>query len=179
MNNDQGVFVRKLFGILALVAASNAVAQTAAWNISEIKGKDNSVVGYIYHSSAVGTQVKDKTEKVVSGLRLVCSTKGWTAMGDADPIIAIYWNGMFGNTNQKIDVKVDGRPVTLTTHWDQDNQIVFRKISESAELIHAMKTGRNVTFSWTGTDTARRTTTISLRDFNQKFGEFNNSCKTQ
>lgn len=171
--------MRKLIGILALVAASNVAAQATAWNISEIKGKDNSVVGYIYHSSAVGTQIKDKTEKVVSGLRLVCSTKSAVAMGSSESIIAIYWNGMFGNTNQKIDVKVDGKAVNLTTSWDQDNQIVFRKISESTEMIQAMKTGRNITFSWTGTDSAKRITTVSLHNFNQKFSEFNNSCKTQ
>lgn len=178
MNNDQGVPVRKLFGILALVAATNVSAQVAAWNISEIKGKDNSVVGYIYHTSAVGTQVRNKPEKIVSGLRLVCSTKTWTS-NESDSIIAVYWNGMFGNTNQKVDVKVDGRTIALPSNWDQDNQIVFRKISESAELVQALKTGRNVTFSWDGTDSTKRVTTFSLRDFNQKFSEFNNSCKTQ
>ncbi len=119
-----------------------------------------------------------RTEKVVSGLRLVCSTKTLPAMG-SESIIAVYWNGMFGNTNQKIDVKVDGKSIHLTTPWDQDNQIVFRKISESTEMIQAMKTGRNITFNWVGTDSAKRITTISLRDFNQRFGEFNNSCKTQ
>ncbi len=171
--------MRKLIGILALIAATNVAAQASTWNISEIKGKDNSVVGYIYHSSAVGTQIRDKTEKVVSGLRLVCSTKSLPAIGSPESIVAVYWNGMFGNTNQKIDVKVDGRSINLATHWDQDNQIVFRKISESAEMIQAMKAGRSITFSWTGTDSVKRNTTFSLRDFNQKFSEFNNSCKTQ
>lgn len=103
--------MRKLFGLLALSVSMSAFAQASAWNISEVAGKDKSVVGYIYHSSAVGTQVGAKTEKVVSGLRLVCSTKGYMAMKESEPIIAVFWNGMFGNTPETVLVEIDGKPV--------------------------------------------------------------------
>lgn len=172
--------MRKLFGLLALSVSMSAFAQASAWNISEVAGKDKSVVGYIYHSSAVGTQVGAKTEKVVSGLRLVCSTKGYMAMKESEPIIAVFWNGMFGNTPETVLVEIDGKPVRLApSPWDHDNQILFRKISESKELLQGLKTGRSVTFSWTSHDAVKRKTTFSLRDFNSQFSEFNASCKTQ
>lgn len=172
--------MRKLFGLFAFAIATSVSAQPAAWNIAEVTGKDNSVVGYIYHTSAVGTQVGAKTEKVVSGLRLVCSTKGFMAMKEADPIIAIFWNGMFGNIPEAVMTEVDGKAIRLVpSPWEHDGQILYRKTSESRELIQALKTGRTVTFQWTSQDATKRKTTFSLQGFNSQFSEFTASCKTQ
>jgi hypothetical protein len=165
--------VRKLFGIVSILVAGSVQAQALGWNVSEVLGKDKTPVGYIYHSSAVGTQVGTKTEKVITGLRLVCSIKS-----SEGPAIALYWNGMFGNTPQSVDVKVDGRKIAQSTPWDQDGPLLFRKIADSQELMQGLKTGRAVSFEWTQSG-VKRTTVISLKDFNSGFGEFKTSCKTQ
>ena len=122
--------MRKLFGIISILAATGAQAQALGWNLTEVPAKDKSVAGYIYHSSAVGTQIGTKTEKVVTGLRLVCSTKEYVAMRESDPVVAIYWNGMFGNGTQAVNVKVDGRPIQMATPWEQDGPVLFRRIAD-------------------------------------------------
>lgn len=170
--------MRKLFGIISILAATGAQAQALAWNLSEVPAKDKSVAGYIYHSSAVGTQVGTKTEKAVTGLRLVCSTKEYVAMRESDPIIAIYWNGMFGNGTQMVGVKVDGKTIQMSTPWEQDGPVLFRRIADSKELMQGLRTGRSVSFEWES-DSTKRTTIISLKDFNTGFSEFKTSCKAQ
>jgi len=165
--------VRKLFGIVAALFATGAMAQASGWNLSEVPAKDKSVAGYIYHSSAVGTQVGATPAKVISGLRLVCSAKG-----NDDPVIAIYWNGMFGNTPQNVDIKVDNRKIPQATPWDQDGPILVKKLAGEQELLQALRTGKSVTFEWTS-GSVKRTTIISLKDFNTSYGEFKTSCRNQ
>lgn len=166
--------MRKLFGILSILVTVGAQAQVQAhaWNLSEVRGKELTVVGYIYHSSAVGTQIGTKATKAITGLRLVCSTKSNEAA------IAIYWNGMFGNTQQTVDVKIDGRKISQTIPWQQDGPILFKDLFIEKELIQGLKTGRNINFEWVQ-GSVKRVTTISLQDFNQNFGDFKNSCNIQ
>lgn len=172
--------MRKLFVLIAAFISMSAAAQTTTWNISEVSGKNAEILGYIYHTSTVGTQIGAKTKKVISGLRLVCSTKGYSAMATSEPIVAIFWQGMFGNTPTAVSAEVDKKPIRLVpTLWDHDGQILYRNFSDSAELIQALKTGRNVTFSWEGNDSVKRKTVFSLRDFNSQLSEFNALCNTK
>ena len=170
--------MRKLFGIISILAVASAPAQALEWTLSEISAKEKTVAGYIYHSSAVGTQTGTKTEKSVTGLRLVCSTREYVAMRESDPIIAIYWNGMFGNGSHTVTVKVDGRAVQMVTSWEQDGPVLFRKIADSKELMQGLLTGRSVRLEWESAS-VKRVTVISLKGFNTGFNEFKTSCRTQ
>jgi hypothetical protein len=146
-----------------------------------VPGADRGIVGHIYHTSAVGTQTGSKVEKVVTGLRLVCTAEGFTANKNSEPVIAIYWNTMIGSNPQFIDIKVDGRQVGVgqETRWDQDGPLLLRTIADSKTLLQSMKTGRSISFQWTGTDAVRRSTIFDLRDFRSDLSEFNKICKTQ
>lgn len=173
--------MKKLFVALASIFALSAMAQSSDWKLTTVPGADRVTVGYIYHTSAVGTQVGAKTEKVVTGLRLVCTAPGFTANKNSEPIIAVYWNTMTGSTPQFLDIKVDGRQVGTgqETKWDQDGPLLLRTIDSSRTLLQSIKTGNRISFQWTGTDAVRRTTIFDLRDFRSNLSEFNTICKTQ
>ena len=88
---------------------------------------------------------------------------------------------MFGNNVANVDILVDGKNVRNLTNpgiWVQDGPILFRNISESKELVDALKVGRTVTFSWIGPDSVTRRTGFNLRGFTQNLPRFNQSCKT-
>ena len=173
--------MKKLFVALASIFALSAMAQSSDWKLTTVPGADRETVGHIYHTSAVGTQTGSKIEKFVTGLRLVCTARESTSNKNADPVIAIYWNTMIGSTPQFVDIKVDGRQVGVgqETKWDQDGPLLLRRISESSTLMQSMKTGRSISFQWSGTDGVRRATIFDLRNFRSNLSEFNTLCKTQ
>lgn len=171
--------MKKLLVSLVTVFATMAVmAENTDWQVTEVTGHDKSVAGYIYHTGAVGTQVGTKTMKAATSLRLVCSSKV-SPQRSGDPLIAVYWNTMTGNAPQFPLIQVDKKDIGLPVQWMQDGQLLMRSVYESKELIQALKTGRNISFTWIGTDAVRRTTMFNLRDFNEHLGEFNSSCKTE
>lgn len=173
--------MKKLFVALASVFALSAMAQSSDWKLTAVPGADAGTVGHIYHTSAVGTQSGARTEKFVTGLRLVCTTRESTSTKSAEPVIAIYWNTMIGSTPQFVDIKVDGRQVGVgqETKWDQDGPLLMRTIAGSKELMQSMKTGRSISFQWASYEGVRRTTIFDLRDFRTNLNEFNALCKTQ
>jgi hypothetical protein len=173
--------VKKLFVALASIFALSAMAQSSDWKLTAVPGPDRGTVGYIYHTSAVGTQIGAKAEKIVTGLRLVCTATGFTANKNSEPVIALYWNTMTGSTPQFLGIKVDSRQVGVgqETRWVQDGPLLLRTIEESSTLLQSMKTGNKISFEWTGTDAVRRSTIFDLRDFRSNLNEFNTVCKTQ
>lgn len=170
--------VKKLFVLLSAAFTMSAMAQTSDWKLSAVPGYDKNTVGYIYHTSAVGTaQSGTRIEKFVTGLRLVCAETLVSPNGNNQPIIALFWDRMIGSMPQTVEVKVDGSIQEI--RWDQDGPLLLRSISESRTLIQSMKTGNKISFQWTGPDSVRRTTLFDLRNFRSDLAEFNKVCKTQ
>lgn len=172
--------MKKLFvGIMSVLAFTVGAVETHDWKITEVT-ENKAIVGYIYHTGAVGTQIGVKTERFVTGLRFVCSTKA--ALTPADPLITIYWNTMIGSIPQYTEIQLDKKPpeVDLSTfRWEQDGPLLYRSVYISKSLIKLMKTSNSISFSWLGTDAVRRTTMFDLKTFNAHLGEFSALCKIE
>jgi hypothetical protein len=170
--------VRKLFaGLLSVLAMTAGAAETSTWNLVEVQTKDKTVVGYIYHTAAVGTQLNNKKiEKVGAGLRLICSSKG-----NGESIITVYWDGMHGNTTQNVEVTVDKKQIAIgaPVRMNQDGPIIYRSLSESRFILQAMKTGQNIQFVWTGTDSINRTVIFNIQEFNSNYAAFASACRLE
>lgn len=164
--------MKKIIGLIALCFASLTFAQSADWNLSEVKGKDNMPVGYIYHNYSVGTQTGATTEKVVTGLRLICSISP-----RAVPIVAVFWDGTLSTeAPQHLIWSVDGKTVVTGT-WRQEDHIIYRMTSETMALVNALRTGHVAIVSWTGVDAVRRNTAFNVTDFEAHLKDFNTACK--
>lgn len=163
--------MRKVFAALLLSITSLAASAQTGWTLTEVKDMDRATVGFIYHVSAAGTQI-GKNEKFVTGLRMICSTKPGNS---AEPIIALYWNTLIGNIPQMPEVKVDGRIVDHGP-WEQNGPLLMKSLLSTKQMMQAMKTGRTISFEWTGTDNVRRRTVFDLRDFNTNLQDFYKSC---
>jgi len=162
--------MKKLVTCLLASVSIGAVAQTPKWNITEV----TSVVGYIYNTYAVGTQIGAKTEKVTAGLRLACSVKS-----PEEPALILFWNGqMIASPTQTVMVSIDGKPLSTNT-WFQEDHILHRSATKAKNIIDAMKIAHTVEFAWTGNDTVRYKVIFDVLGFNTKLDEFNASCKTQ
>ena len=160
-------------GIFATLLSSTAICQPVTWSLSEIKGKTE-VAGYIYHTSATGTQYGAKTEKVFTGLRFACSPKS-----SAPPLMIIYWNTMKGSSVQYVHATVDGKIVPNNDQWFQDESIVYRAMQDSDPIMQQLKAGSTVTFTWIDNNAVKRTTAFDLRDMKKGLGDFNAVCHTQ
>lgn len=171
--------MKRLATLFSLLAFTTLAAAQQQWNITDVRKKTGELVGHIYHTSSVGTQVGAKTEKFVTGIRLVCTTKRYLAMGNPDPIIAIYWNTMAGENTETVFIEIDGKSVSDPLNWYQDGQILFRNLSDSHNLIQAMKSGKTMKVYWTSSDAVRRSSVFDIRTFNAKIAEFNTSCNTK
>lgn len=133
--------MKKLVSYAIFLVCCVANAQT--WKMSEVTGKDKSIVGYIYHTSATGTKIGDKQEKAFASLRLVCSTKS-----NAPPLVVLYWNGMNGSGNKYPLVQIDGKQVTVQQEvWIQESNILYRTVYSDDQLMKLLKTSSKVTFS--------------------------------
>jgi hypothetical protein len=160
--------------LFAICFTSSALSQIGNWRITEVLGRNKNVVGYIYHTEAIGTQVDTKTEKFVTGLRLACS------LSHNNPLITIYWNTMSGNTTQYVQINTEKNLSSgPLLRWDQEDSLLIRTIYESADLIRLLKNSNSITLTWINNGPTRRTTTFDLRDFKSRLSEFNSLCKAQ
>jgi hypothetical protein len=157
----------------AALFSSTVICQPAIWTLSEVKGK-NEIAGYIYHTNAIGTQYKSKTEKVFTSLRLACSLKS-----SAPPLMIIMWNTMKGSSIQSLQVTVDGKVVSTDEQWVQDESIIYRSLVDSDSIMQQLKSGNIVTVAWTDQNAIRRTTAFDLRDMMKGMGDFNTICHTR
>jgi len=152
----------------------------STWNVVEVKNTEKTAtVGYIYHTSAIGTKFGLNKEKVATDFRFVCSAKEFLAGPSTAPIMAIFWDGgPHGTTFQQVEVKIDGKEIQMTQPpWIQEGTLLYRKLSDSKSFIQSLRTGKLVSFSWVGTDNIRRTTMFDLQDFTLNFNSFSANCE--
>ena len=172
--------MKNLLAILfSLCVSVSAFAEDTNWQITEVPNKDNVIVGYIYHSGAVGTQVdtNKKSQKVVTSLRLVCSLKASTQR-DNDSLFVLYWDTMEGVSGQYIVSKTSGEPTDHNMfRWEQDGPLLIRSMNESRDIIQKMKLSKNMSFMWHSKDGTLRTTMFDLRTFGSHLTEFGTLCK--
>lgn len=167
----------KIIATLLLFLASFAVsAQTsnATWNLLSIPDKTGIIVGYIYQSYAIGTIYDSTPIKNITALRLICPTKG-----KSNPLIAIFWNEDEGSMlDHPVEIRLD-RQIFLESQqyrWSQEKTLTYRPLSESGELINAMRNKHTISFSWIGQDELKRTTAFDLSTFNSSLDGFYNNC---
>lgn len=166
--------MKAFIGLVALVASTLAFGQSSEWKLTEVKGKDTTPAGYIYHNYSVGTQRTDTVEKVVSGLRIICSTTKGTY-----PIVALYWNGRLSGDPLYSPVwTIDGKAIP-TGIWTRfpEGKIISRPVSETTELMLALKNGHLATVAWTGSDAVRYSTAFDLTNYQSHLAEFEAACK--
>lgn len=168
--------MRKFLTALAFFTIANTgMAQSGTWILSPVIDHHRDlkpVVGFIYQTAAQGTAMAEKPTKVITKLELLCNATGNPVN---TPLIALFWQGIQGNIAQMIDIKVDGKFVERT-RWEQDDALYYRSISESAQLLQAMRTGKSITFDFLGPDGTRRVTMFDLRDYNSNLSEFKKNC---
>src|SRR5271165_6328533 len=138
-----------LFALLAFCSSAFAVKKQPiptpvtppAWDLVGVKNEKGDVVGYIYHSYAIGTldHLKDnvKSEKNIVGLRLVCSR-----VGKSEPLLVFYWNGGDETKHESaVIISVDRtfNPEVTSYIWTHEHSIIYRSLSESGALIDQMK----------------------------------------
>lgn len=163
-----------LSGLVLSFATSFCFAQSPSWDLKEVKGQDNTIVGYIYHNYSIGTERTITSQRVVSGLRFVCSLK------NARPIIGVFWDSSLGNNISGIQNpiwKVDGRIIN-TSPWMQEDKMMYGDVSENGELISAFKSGHVASVTWTAMGSVQRSTAFDLSNFTSHLPEFNTACKT-
>lgn len=161
--------------IIILLTHTASNAQSNNWKLVNVRNNDNVVVGHIYHTEAIGHQVGAFPEKAPTGLRLVCSS-----YGNDEPLLILYWAGMYGNIPEKVSIQVDNRQIGVgqTYLWKHDGTALYRTVAESGEILRAMKVGRSIKLSWTGSNRIQRTTMFDLGTFNQNIRDFNTACNT-
>lgn len=159
----------------------NGEVQAADWKLTAVQNADNKTVGFIYHTNAIGTQFGPKIEKIITGLRFICASDDFIPEKNSNPVVALYWNTMIGNTSQTINITIDNKQVWTGREikWDHDGPLLLRTITESKDLIQLMKSGHNIRFQWIGDDTINRVTEFNLRNFRSGLNEFNTVCKTE
>lgn len=167
--------------ILVAVASMMAFSVYAApWTLSAIPDLKKETVGYIYHTSAVGTQVtKSVSKKVVAGLRMICTAPNLVRPGDAyAPLIAIFWDGLNEINPTSITLQVD-RSTSVNmqdTNWLPYNQLLVRNMSNSELLVNSMKSGKTLHASWTGANATTYKVIFDLNGFDDQLDSFKNSC---
>jgi hypothetical protein len=173
-----GPHMKTLFLALFLATFSFAsYAQTPSiWWFLRPVPNEGPTVGYIYDTRAVGYVYESNPVKNVTALRLICST-----VGKDRPIIAVVWDTQNEPklTDLAVEIKIDRKivPGVQDYKWVQEGKWIYHNLSESTELIDAMKDGRTISFSWVGRDTNKRYTVFSILGFNTLLNDFYTSCQ--
>lgn len=157
--------------VAILIFLTPIIANSATWVLSEVKDNNMLPVGYIYHTSAIGTRTGAKHEKVITSLRFICSLKG------GQPIIGLFIdNGIHAENNVSIISSVDDSQ-DKSLSWVVDGNLLYRYAYDSPVLISSIKLGEIIKFRWYANDVTKFTTAFSIADAD--FTEFNSKCSSQ
>ena len=165
-----------LFALLPMLCFANTDTTIEpyikkSWEFTAVADANKKVIGYVYTSSAYGYIDSQRT---LSNMRLICSTKENTDLS-VGPVVAIAFKSTMAFANTDVSVKVDGKKVNLLNSWVREGNIIYRKLSESKELISAMQKGKIVSFEF-DKDGKNWTTAFSINDFADKLKEFEVGC---
>lgn len=167
-----------IIGILLALASTTAFSQHETWKVTEVGSADPEKKGYILHIQSVGYDTKNDKNKIVSGVRLICSTN--KNIPDT-PIFSLFWNhtssvSMFSS----IDIKVDNNklPSNQLSGWSHDEKLIYKPVSELKPLIQMMKSGKKLDFEWSGGSYGKHTTSVAIGNFPNALSIFNNRCNT-
>jgi hypothetical protein len=153
-----------------ILASSVVLAQTASWTIRD----DPSGQGTVYRSEVIGASSRDKnTRQARVALQFACGAT-------MQPILMLQWEGMQGYGTRRVNYSVDRRisPGGASFTMHQENDILYRDLESSRELLQAMKSGSTITFDWVGLDQTRYLATFNLSTFRSNLSEFNRKCNT-
>lgn len=165
-----------LVGILSILLAFPALA--SKWEISNVVD-NGKTIGYIYHTGAKGTQTKGSIiEKSITGIRLVCAIQDQSSESRYNSIVAIFWNGLSGQTFQNINISVDNKAIKVNTAWLQDEQLLFQPVENIEPLIRGLKTGKLIRIEWEYVG-IKRETMFDISQFNSRYNEYLNLCKQE
>lgn len=141
-----------------------------AWQLVSIThAETGQELGLIYHVYATGTVTKGKEiTKVTGGLRLVCSS-----VTKESPLLVIYWQDMQGSGVHQVVLRNGSREETSA--WTQDDNVLYRKISDSKTIMNIISTSSIVQFEWKNEDTVYLIT-FDMKDFNRQIKTFNDRC---
>lgn len=155
-----------------VVSCTNALAaKNPLWKLKEVS-HNSTVVGYVYHSDAIGTQNVSNNPKVMTSIRFICS------VDEMPPLISIFWDDSNDYRDAIVSVTIDNKLVNLgqtSKPWAVDGRLYYRALGESKILLNALKNGKVAKFQWTTGNTTR----IAAFDIsNMNLSEFNSKCKT-
>lgn len=168
-------FIISAFSALTCMAANSQ--SHISWNLVPVPDRDNIVVGFIYHTEALGTEKNHGIKKVPTSLRLICSTK----LEDVkmDPIIAVLWSNLESSTNiRAIGTTIKGNVLSIDT-WTQDGDLLYRSAISSDQLMDSMKHSKSVRFSWISQDSTKYDVVFDLKEFKNGLDNFNRVCHSK
>lgn len=162
------LIVNAIIAVSSLISAQT-FAQESPWIINSVAG------GIVYRTEEYGISTQDQhTKRSRSAISLMC------AQG-VNPKIFLQWENMQGYGNIKVNYTIDDKPVTPNGKnfvMKQENDILYKDLSVSQELLQAMKIGRTLTVDWVGYDQRRYLTTFNLSTFRSNLSQFNKKCNT-
>lgn len=167
--------MKALISALALAFVSNSFAQAPdpVWTMIDVPDpQTKKVIGHVYYTAALGFFSRQPENKFPTGLSIGCSLE------DGRAIVAIYWTGILLDKTDQVLTEVDGKPIwNGPMTWNQDGNYTYRYVDESQPLIKALKTGRQIKFSWNAPNSINRSTMFSLSAFNTNLSKFTTACK--
>ena len=165
--------MKKLFAIALAFLTSVTSAQQPTWALFSVADDNKQNVGYIYQIYAIGTKYNKTPEKQPTALRLICS-----ASDNSPPILAIYWNHENGSNNtQQLKITLDRQPFNQDWYWMQDDNLIYRSLSQSKPLIDKMKSAHLISIDWNDNAGVRHFTIFRLNGFAEHIDNFLESCK--
>ena len=161
----------KLLAIIAFCVSASAMAQVSEWTLRDVPDQ----TGTIYRQEVIGISTRDSvTKRSRTAISLVCTQVPRSAK------IFIQWENIQGYGDRKVNYTVDSRSTPNGSPFvmKQENDILYRDLESSRELLQAMKTGSILTVDWVGFDQTRYLTAFNLSTFRSNLSEFNKRCNT-
>lgn len=131
-----------LLTLIAVCFALPAMAQNTPkyWTHTEIKNGETHIA-HMVHSIPVaisGNELRDTS----AAMRMICTPKD-------KPVIGVKWSTLPELNTVTVQVDVDGRTFRRAHTWNTDGTFMYRKVNDSADLVTAMKKGKQVTLKFT------------------------------
>jgi len=141
------------------------------WQLVEVKSSNKNIIGYVYHTSSY---VETGLRMDAVHLRMVCTTKPGTKFS-GHPIILMIFDSATKFSEALVSAKIDGNKVASLNNWKAEDNIMYREISESKDLITAMSNGETVSFDF-DSNNKHWGASFSIREFAVGLKNFETGC---